>query len=140
MAGFKILKIGAIAALTIGALGTLVVVLWNWLMPTLFNLPTINFIQALGLFFLCRILTGSFRIGGIGGGGHWAARQEMFDNWKNMTPDERERMKQDWKSDWRERCNNRRPIGFNSPDCGEKNEKNEQDKPESSAEKPKGFI
>jgi hypothetical protein len=118
MAGFKIVKIAAIAALTIAVFGTLIVALWNWLMPSLFNLPTINFSQALGLFILCRILTGSVRFGGIGSSGHWAEKREMMENWKNMSPDERERMKQEWKSDWREKCNNRRPIGFNRPETG----------------------
>jgi Ca2+/H+ antiporter, TMEM165/GDT1 family len=124
MAGFKIVKIGAIAVLTIAVFGTLIVVLWNWLMPSLFNLPTINFAQALGLFALCRILTGGVRLGSVGGGGHWAERREMMENWKNMSPDERERMKQEWKSDWREKCNNRRPIGFNRPETGEPTQPN----------------
>lgn len=30
--------------------------LWDWLMPTLFGLPTITFWQACGLNFLCSIL------------------------------------------------------------------------------------
>ena len=129
MIGFKILKIVAFAALAIAVFGTMVVALWNWLMPTLFNLPVITFTQALGLFVLCRILTGGFRHGGMGGGGgNWAGKQEMFNNWKNMTPEERERMKQEWKTDWRERCNNRRPIGFNRPNWGEDN-KGQQDAP-----------
>jgi Ca2+/H+ antiporter, TMEM165/GDT1 family len=124
MAGFKIVKIGAIAVLTIAVFGTLIVVLWNWLMPSLFNLPTINFAQALGLFALCRLLMGGVRLGSVGGGGHWAERREMMENWKNMSPDERERMKQEWKSDWREKCNNRRPIGFNRPETGEPTQPN----------------
>jgi hypothetical protein len=119
MAGFKILKIAAFAALYIVVFGTMVVALWNWLMPSLFNLPTISFSQALGLFVLCRILTGGFRFSGIHGGGeHWAGRKAMFENWKNMSPDERERMKQEWKTNWREKCQNRRPIGFNRPETG----------------------
>ena len=138
MIGFKILKIVAFAALAIAVFGTMVVALWNWLMPTLFNLPVISFTQALGLFVLCRILTGGFRHGSIGCG-NWAAKQEMFSNWKNMTPEERERMKQDWKTDWRERCNNRRPIGFNRPNWGEDNKgsEGEQNTPPS---KPKDMI
>lgn len=30
--------------------------LWNWLMPVIFGLPTINFYQAFGLYVLCDIL------------------------------------------------------------------------------------
>lgn len=37
--------------------------LWNWLMPAIFNLPTLTFWQATGLFVLCKAL-----LGGIGGG------------------------------------------------------------------------
>jgi hypothetical protein len=136
MAG-KILKIAAFAALYIVVFGTMVVALWNWLMPNLFGLPMINFSQALGLFVLCRILTGGFRFGGIGGGGGWAAKRDMMHNWKNMTSEERERMKQEWKTDWREKCRDRRPIGFNRPETEPTNAPNTG---EQTATKPKDFI
>ncbi|GAB3249189.1 hypothetical protein GCM10027347_06100 [Larkinella harenae] len=46
-------------------LATLVVMrLWNWLVPAIFNGPRIRFVQALGLLFLTRLLVGGF------GGGH----------------------------------------------------------------------
>jgi hypothetical protein len=141
MAGFKILKIAAFAAFYIAVFGTLVVALWNWLMPNLFGLPTISFTQALGLFVLCRILTGGFRLSSLhGGGGNWAEKQELFDNWKNMSPDERERMKQEWKTDWRERCKDRRPIGFNRPNCGEPNAENKKETNAPTQPKPKDLI
>lgn len=141
MAGFKIIKIAAFAALAIAVFGTLVVALWNWLMPTLFGLPVISFTQALGLFVLCRILTGGFRHGSISSGGdNWAAKKEMFNNWKNMTPDEREQMKQEWKTDWRERCNNRRPIGFNRPNWGEENKGSAGEQNAPTPPKPKDMI
>jgi hypothetical protein len=137
MAGFKIVKIVAIAALTIGVFGTLIVALWNWLMPNLFGLPMINFSQALGLFVLCRILTGGLRFGNGSGSGHWAAKREMMQNWRNMSSEEREQMKQEWKTDWRERCNSRRPIGFNRPNTNDPKEPT-QDAP--NAVKSKDFI
>jgi hypothetical protein len=136
MAG-KILKIAAFAALYTVVFGTMVVALWNWLMPNLFGLPMINFSQALGLFALCRILTGGFRFGGIGGGGSWAAKRDMMHNWKNMTSEERERMKQEWKTDWREKCRDRRPIGFNRPETEPTKAPNTG---EQTATKPKDFI
>jgi len=37
-------------------LGVPLMLLWNWLMPTLFGLPTITFWQAIGLNFLSAIL------------------------------------------------------------------------------------
>ena len=43
--------------------GLVVMVLWNWLMPALFDLPPVNYGQALGLLILSRILFGRFRGG-----------------------------------------------------------------------------
>jgi membrane protein required for beta-lactamase induction len=36
--------------------GTVVMLLWNWLLPTLFGLPSITFWQAIGLLALCRMI------------------------------------------------------------------------------------
>lgn len=53
------------------SLMTLVVMrLWNWLVPSVFNGPKIRFVQALGLLFLTRLLVGGFGYGGAHGG-HW---------------------------------------------------------------------
>mgnify|MGYP003705311139 FL=1 len=56
----------------LGGIGALILVvlvftlptyfLWNWLMPDLFNLPYINFWQALGINFLSSILFKSYNI------------------------------------------------------------------------------
>ena len=50
-----LLALGVIALLGI-LLGLPLQLLWNWLMPTLFNLPVITFWQALGLNMLAGIL------------------------------------------------------------------------------------
>ena len=34
----------------------IVMLLWNWLMPTLFGLPPITFLQSLGLLIMSRII------------------------------------------------------------------------------------
>jgi RNA polymerase sigma factor (sigma-70 family) len=47
--------------------GTIVRLLWNWLLPPLFGWPEVTFWQALGLLALCRILFGGF-------GGHRSHR------------------------------------------------------------------
>lgn len=60
--------------------GEVVKLLWNWLLPTLFNWPRIGFWQALGLLALCRIL-----FGGLGMHGSGRSRR---------TPEERERIRQ----------------------------------------------
>ncbi|WP_128543164.1 hypothetical protein [Larkinella soli] len=44
--------------------------LWNWLIPPVFNGPRLRFVQALGLLFLTRLLIGGFGFGGPRGG-HW---------------------------------------------------------------------
>lgn len=45
-------------------LGFVITSLWNWLMPEIFGLATINFWQAIGLFLLLKILLGGFSGGG----------------------------------------------------------------------------
>jgi hypothetical protein len=75
-----------------GALfGFIVMSLWNWLMPVLFGWHTITFWQALGLVLLSKILFGGFR-GGWGHGRHW--RRGMRERWEQMTPEQREQMRQ----------------------------------------------
>ena len=59
--------IGFIVFVFVG--GVIVQALWNWLMPTIFGLPTLDFWQALGLLALTRILFGGFSMGGGKGGG-----------------------------------------------------------------------
>lgn len=49
---YVIILIGASAFLV----GLIVWPLWNWLMPTLFNLPEITYIQACGISWLCGCL------------------------------------------------------------------------------------
>jgi hypothetical protein len=72
----------------------IVLLLWNALLPELFHLPVISFWQAAGLLILSKILFGGFR-GGCGGfGGRW--RHKMQQRWMDMSPEERERFKQEW--------------------------------------------
>ena len=63
IAGMILLGIIAIVGLAI-LFGFVIMWLWNWLMPELFDLPTIGYWQAVGLFILFKIL-----IGGCGGRG-----------------------------------------------------------------------
>jgi hypothetical protein len=51
-----ILKIMAIISLVCLLLGLPLMLLWNWLMPSIFGLPGITFLQALGLNMLSTIL------------------------------------------------------------------------------------
>ena len=74
--------------------GEVVMHLWNWLAPMLFGLRQITFWQALGLLVLCRIL-----FGGWGGGGSGSkSPKRKPEPWEGMTPEEREKLRQDWRA------------------------------------------
>ena len=77
------------------AVGGIVMLLWNWLMPIIFGLKSITYIQALGLFLLSRILFSTFG---------FAHRRPPFMNPRfkekmmNMTNEERKQFKDEWNS------------------------------------------
>lgn len=109
----KIFKLLAFLAFFILVIGTAVMIIWNVLMPDLFGLPNITFGQAIGLTILARLLTGGFRTSMMYRSGEsWEEKRKMWEKWSQMTPEERER----WKVEWRERCNHRRPIGWKTPE------------------------
>jgi len=75
----------------------IVMLLWNALIPVIFHLTAISFWQAAGILILSKILFG-FGKGGHRGGTPWMRnRMERF---KNMSPEERDRFKEQM----RERC------------------------------------
>jgi hypothetical protein len=77
--------------------GELVRLLWNWLVPTLFGWHQVTFWQALGILALCRILFGGF---GRHASGRSNYRRRMAERWERMTPEERERLRQNWRGRW----------------------------------------
>ncbi len=97
--GFIILAIAAVALL-----GYIVMSLWNCVLVAVLGVSLITFWQAVGLLILSKILFGGFhgRCGGRcgRGGGHW--RKEWQEKWEakmqNMTPEEREKIKQEWRN------------------------------------------
>jgi hypothetical protein len=86
--------IGAFALFVLAFLlfGYVTMFLWNWLMPYLFHLPTIDFGMAVGLVILSKILFGGIRTktGGWGHRKYWKAK------WESMSEEEREKFKQDF--------------------------------------------
>jgi hypothetical protein len=57
--------LGALAAAVFAfVFGYLIMLLWNWLMPTIFGLTTITFWQAVGIAFLARLIFGGGKHGG----------------------------------------------------------------------------
>jgi hypothetical protein len=87
----KGLKVAAIAIVAAAALSFILMNLWNWLAPSVFGARTVTFWQALGILVLSKILFGGFR-GRPGYGSHW--RRRMSDRWAQMTPEEREKLRQ----------------------------------------------
>jgi len=92
---------GALSVVAMFALATYVVMmLWNWLMPDLFHLTSITYLQALGILVLSKIL---FK-GGSGWAGGWGGqicKTQMKEKWSQMTPEQREKFRNKWES----RCN-----------------------------------
>jgi hypothetical protein len=70
--------------------GAVVRFLWNWLTPPLFGWHQITFWQALAMLALCRILFGGL---GMRGGRHVYGRRRMRERWHDMTPEERQRVR-----------------------------------------------
>jgi hypothetical protein len=76
-----------------------VMLLWNALLPDLFQVRYINYWQALGLLILCRILSGSM------GGGPQRKPFSRFskhnpEKWMNMSEEEKVRVKEEWRKRW----------------------------------------
>jgi hypothetical protein len=74
--------------------------LWNWLVPAIFGLRTITWLQALGLMILGKILFGGFhRHSRCGGRRGWWGRQ-MGERWEKMTPEERKKFRAGMRGRW----------------------------------------
>ena len=76
--------------------GSLVMFLWNSILPDLFGFGVITFWQALGLLVLSKILFGGFS----GGGHHRHSRSchHRSDQWMHLSSEEKEKMKEEWRS------------------------------------------
>jgi len=74
----------------------IVMQLWNWLMPVIFQLPSISFLQAAGLFALSKILFSSFNFNGRNK--RMPFNNEMMkEKMMHMSDDERQQFKEQWK-------------------------------------------
>ena len=92
------LKVILLALLAVIVIGTAVMLLWNWLMPALFGLQTIDFMQAIGLLVLSRILLGGWRRG-WGYRRHWRGR--MMERWDQMSDEERAHLRDQFRASMR---------------------------------------
>jgi len=76
--------------------GSVVMLLWNALLPVLFGISTITFWQALGILILSKILFGGFS----GRHGHHKSHSywhERHDKWMHLSAEEKEKIKSEWK-------------------------------------------
>src|SRR6266516_2545712 len=85
------------APLAIFIFGSIVMLLWNNVASPVLHLSTVTFWQALGILVLSKILFSSFSGGRGGGPGRYAWRRRMMKNWKDMTPEEKEKFKEQWR-------------------------------------------
>lgn len=84
--------------LALAALGVVVLLLWNAIIPSLFNGPAISFWQSVGLLLLSHILLrgwGPWRYGNGWKRDRWRRRFE--EKLAAMTPEEREKFREEWK-------------------------------------------
>lgn len=83
--GMFVLGAGALMSLA-------VMLLWNALLPSILGVTTITFWQALGILALSRLL-----FGGRGHRGSWGRKRHRWKKrWHNMSPEEREKMREHW--------------------------------------------
>ena len=84
VAGTILMFIGAIALFTLA-----VMILWNWLIPEIFGLSTINYWQALGILALSKLLFAGFGDAHHAHGDrkkkHWHSKFE--EKWRKMPRD-----------------------------------------------------
>jgi hypothetical protein len=98
--GLFFLKCALLIILAILVFGWVTMVLWNWLIPELFNGPLINFWQALGLLVLSKIL-----FSGLGkkGGSHGPApywKQRFYQKFSKMPAEQQAEFKRRLQEKW----------------------------------------
>lgn len=97
------LKCTLLALLAIAVIGFVTMVLWNWLVPVLFNGPQIDYWQAIGLLVLSKLLFWSFggkRHHSHEGPGMYQWKHRFYEKFSNMSPEDREAIKQKLKAKW----------------------------------------
>jgi hypothetical protein len=95
------IPLGLLGMLAMAAVfGTITMWIWNALLPPLFGLPVLSWLQAAGLLVLCRVLfggiTGGLRpFGGLGGGREGA---NLFrGRWNAMSDEQRQHLAEEIK-------------------------------------------
>lgn len=92
----KVLGFVACAATIAALFSYVVMLLWNHILVEVALVKAINFWQSLGLLLLSKILFGGFNKGFTGKGNKWSS--ELKAKWHNMSEEEKEAFKQQWRS------------------------------------------
>ncbi len=80
-------------------IGTVVMLLWNAILPELIHVGVISFWQAIGLLVLSKILFSSFRHSSSGRHMHsYGKYHHLKEKWENMTDEEKAKYKSNWKN------------------------------------------
>ncbi len=76
------------------AIGSIVMLLWNYALVPVLHISTVTFWQALGILVLSKILFSSF------GGRHRHRGGFMKERmmWNSMTPEQKQKLKEEWKN------------------------------------------
>ena len=101
--GWMIFKMVTLGIIAVAVFTWLTMLLWNWLVPVVFNGPMLDYWQTLGLLVLSKILFSGF--GKKHGGGHWKHgggywKSHFYQKMASMTPEERETFKQRMRDKW----------------------------------------
>lgn len=87
------------AIIIFSTVSSVVMLLWNWLMPEIFGLTKIGFWQSAGLILLSKIIFSGFRKPGYGQRrGPW--KNHWKEKWQNIPEDKREKWKQYFAEKW----------------------------------------
>lgn len=103
----KVILILPLVIAVLAAVGAMVMLLWNALVPQLFHGPQLGYWQAVGLLVLSRLLFGGLR--GHGWGHRHGRGHLLRERWEQMTPEERARL--------REKMQTRCGYGGSSPEA-----------------------
>lgn len=83
-----------LAPIAVFVFGSVIMLLWNNVLTPVLHVSTITFWQGLGIFVLSKILFSSFSGRGGPRGYYW--KQRMM--WNNMTAEQKEKFKEEWKN------------------------------------------
>lgn len=93
MAKYRYIKFAVFFAVALTLFGGTLMLLWNWLMPSIFGLTTLNFWQAIGLFVLSKLLFSGMgfrgRHGSFGRRNFGRHSDEEREKWMKMSFNER---------------------------------------------------